>query len=366
MNGSHGGGATVLLAGTRKGLFVLTSRNRAEWKMSGPHQPGREINDAILDERTGRILANANDPWFGCEVAYSDDLGASWASAKMAPAFPEASGLKLERLWTLHAGRRDEPGVLYCGVAPAALFRSEDGGATWGEVSALTKHETRPRWSGGGGGLCLHSITRDAADAAQMYVGISAAGVFRTDDQGRNWTTANKGTRAEFLPDKYPEWGQCVHKLIASPTRPGLVYQQNHCGVYRSEDAGKNWTEITAGLPSDFGFPLALHPRDEKRLYVIPLKGGEFRCPPEGKLAVYSSRDGGASWQALRKGLPQENAYMGIYREGMATDRHDPAGIYFGTNTGKLYGSADEGETWMTIADNLPPIFSVSAGHADV
>jgi photosystem II stability/assembly factor-like uncharacterized protein len=199
-----------------------------------------------------------------------------------------------------------------------------------------------------------------------MYVGISAAGVFRTDDQGRQWATANKGTRADFLPDKYPEWGQCVHKLIASPIRSGLVYQQNHCGVYRSEDAGRNWTEITAGLPSDFGFPLALHPRDEKRLYVIPLKGGEFRCPPEGKLAVHESRDGGATWRALRTGLPQENAYMGIYRESMAVDRHDPAGIYFGTNTGKLFGSADEGETWRAIADNLPPVFSVSAGHADV
>lgn len=363
MNGTNGASSTVLLAGTRKGLFILKSRNRAEWAITGPFQPGREINHAILDERTGRIVAAANDPWFGSEVVCSDDQGANWVSAKTGPAFAEASGLKMERLWTLAVGRPEESGVLYCGVAPAALFRSEDGGSTWGEVSALTSHETRPKWSGGGGGLCLHSITRDVADASRLYVGISAVGVFRTDDAGRSWATANRGTRAEFLPDKLPEWGQCVHKLIASPTKADLVYQQNHCGVYRSENAGTNWTEITAGLPSDFGFPLALHPRDEKRLYVIPLKGGEFRCPPEGKLAVWSSRDGGATWQAQRKGLPQENAYMGVYREAMASDRNDPAGIYFGTNTGKLFGSADEGESWRVIADNLPPIFSVSAGH---
>ena len=194
-----------------------------------------------------------------------------------------------------------------------------------------------------------------------MFVGISAVGVFRTDDAGATWTVANKGTRAEFMPEKYPEYGQCVHKLVMAPGNSTL-YQQNHCGVYRSENAGESWQEITAGLPSDFGFPLAIHPRQPETIFVIPLKGAEFRCAPEGKLRVFRSRDGGKSWQALTNGLPQADAFSGIYREGMATDKSDAAGVYFGTNNGKIFSSRDEGDSWSLLADNLPPVYSVSTG----
>jgi photosystem II stability/assembly factor-like uncharacterized protein len=351
---------TLLLAGTKKGLFIFASRDRKRWQSHGPFQTGREINHAIYDARSGRIYATANDAWFGCQIVWSANLGKKWEPAKQNPAFAAASGLKLERLWHIEPGRANEKKVLYVGVAPAALFRSDDGGKTWEEIKSLSAHPTRPKWHPGAGGLCLHSIAVDHNNPQRMFVGISAVGVFRTEDGGATWHTANKGTRAEFMPDKLPEFGQCVHKLLMADGQRSLLFQQNHCGVYRSADAGRSWQEITKGLPSDFGFPLAIHPREPETIYVIPLKGAEFRCPPENKLRVYRSRNGGKTWKALTKGLPQENAFVGIYREGMAMDSADPAGIYFGTNTGKLFGSADEGDSWQLVADNLPPVYSVS------
>lgn len=351
---------TLLLVGTKKGLFLFQSGDRKHWQMTGPSQPGREINHAIYDQRNDHIFATSNDAWFGCEIVASPDLGKSWSSAKQNPKFPESSGQKLDRIWHLEPGRASEPGVLFAGVAPAALFRSDDKGETWSEITSLTSHPTRPHWHPGAGGLCLHSIVIDHGEPGQMFAGISAVGVFRTTDNGATWQTANKGTRAEFLPEKYPEFGQCVHKLLMAAGKPTLLFQQNHCGVYRSTDMGTSWDEITAGLPSDFGFPLAVHPRDPKTIYVLPLKGGEFRCPPENKLRVFRSRDAGKTWETLSKGLPQENVFAGIYREGMATDAHDPAGIYFGTNTGKIFSSNDEGDSWSLLADNLPPVYSVA------
>jgi len=350
----------LLLAGTKKGLFCFTSSDRKKWDRTGPFQTGREINHAIYDARTGRLHAASNDAWFGCELVSSPDLGKTWEAAKTNPAFPESSGLKLERIWHIEPGPAAQPSVLYAGVAPAALFRSDDGGGSWHEVTALTQHPTRPKWHPGAGGLCLHSIIVDPTDVETMFVGISAVGVFRTEDGGGGWRTANKGTRAEFLPDKLPEFGQCVHKLLASPARPGLLFQQNHCGVYRSANGGETWDEITKGLPSDFGFPLAIHPREPETIFVIPLQGAQFRCPPEGRLRVFRSRNGGRSWKPLTKGLPQAGAFVGVYREGMAIDALAPAGLYFGTNTGKIFSSRNEGDSWQLLADNLPPVYSLS------
>jgi photosystem II stability/assembly factor-like uncharacterized protein len=350
----------LLLAGTKKGLFLFTSSDREHWELRGPVIRGKEVHHAVRDVRTGRIFATSNDTWFGSEIVYSDDAGETWTSAKRSPSFAEDTDLKLERIWHLEPGLPETPNILYAGVAPAALFRSDDSGETWSEIAGLTSHPTRPRWHPGAGGLCLHSIQIDPANSKRMFVGISAVGVLRTDDGGANWQTKNRGTRAEFMPEKYPEFGQCVHKLLLAPGRSDLLFQQNHCGVYRSADAGENWDEITAGLPSDFGFPLAIHPRDPETIYVLPLQGAEFRCPPEGKMRVFRSRDGGRNWQALTDGLPQTEAFAGILREGMTTDRMDPAGIYFGTNTGKIFASRDEGDSWHLLADNLPPVFCVS------
>lgn len=351
----------LLLVGTRKGLFQLSTADRRRWETTGPLLAGKEINHAVKDVRNGRILATANDGWFGSEVVWSDSSGDAWTSAAQSPRFGSDSGRKLDRIWHIEPGPASEPDLLYAGVAPAALFRSVDRGEHWTEVSGLSEHETRPRWQPGAGGLCLHSIVVDPSDRQRMWVGISAVGVFVTLDGGETWALRNHGVRAEFLPDKYPEFGQCVHKLLPAPGQSETLYQQNHCGVYRSHDGGERWDEITAGLPSDFGFPLAIHPRDAQTLFVIPLQGGEFRCPPEASLRVYRTRDGGVTWQALSEGLPQTHAYCEVFREGMAIDGLDPAGIYFGTNTGKIFASIDEGDTWAMIADNLPPISSVSA-----
>jgi hypothetical protein len=371
-----------LLVGTRKGAWQYTSDEKRErWQIAGPFVGGLEVNHAVLDSRSGKTFTTANDPWFGPQVRYSPDGGETWRDATASPRFsgdpagpssPSATpwfmlpGKVMERLWRIEPGRASESGVLYCGVGPAALFRSDDGGETWRENEALSNHPTRSSWNPGAGGLILHSMVLDPANANRMWVAISAAGVFRTDDGGASWQVKNNNIREpahQFDPNVplYPEVGQCVHHLLPAADRPDRLYLQGHWGTYRTDDGGDHWQEITEGLPSSFGLALATHPRDADTAYVVPLKGGEFRTPPDAKLRVYRTRDAGKSWQPLSKGLPQEEAYMGVYRDNLCSDTLAPAGLYLGTNTGQLYVSSDEGESWRLITGNLPPITSVQA-----
>ncbi|MBI2936554.1 MAG: exo-alpha-sialidase [Chloroflexi bacterium] len=361
----------VLLVGTKKGLFLFKgNKQRSLWGMSGPFLNGTDINHATVDPRTGTVYATANDPWFGQRVAISQDMGKTWHDNRSSPKFADDSERTVERLWRIEPGRPLETGLLYCGVGPAALFRSEDAGETWAEVTALNNHPTRDRWFPGMGGLITHSIVLDPEDANRMWVAISAAGVFRTDDGGKTWHPMNSGLKnvlAKYDPqaELHPEVGQCVHHLVHAAGEGPRLYAQTHWGTYRSDDGARTWTEITAGLPSDFGMVIAGHPRNPNVAYVVPLQGAEFRCPPEGKLRVYRTSDAGKTWEALTKGLPQKNAFMGMYREGMDTDSLEPAGLYMGTNTGHLYVSADEGETWRRLTANLPPVSSVNVTSLD-
>lgn len=358
-------GDVLLLVGTMKGAFVVRSdAERREWSVDGPHFRGETVYSLAFDQRGGRrrMLAGTQSFHWGSVVRASDDFGRTWsAPERQNVRFPEDSGLAVANVWQLRPGRDGEPDVLYAGVEPAALFESRDAGETWSPVEGLLKHEHRPRWVPGGGGLCLHTIVLDAADPLRMGVAISTAGFYRTDDGGRTWQPRNAGVRAQFLPDKYPEFGQCVHKVVNHPSRPERLFLQNHWGLYRSDDWGDSWHDIANGVPSDFGFAMEVHPHDPDTVYIVPLESDEFRVVPGARLRVYRTRDAGASWHALEGGLPQEGAYETVLRDALAADSHDPAGIYFGTRGGKLWGSADAGESWSAIADALPPIVCVKA-----
>ncbi len=349
---------TTVLIGTKKGAFLARSdATRRDWSLSGPFCETWPTNHVIADPATGTIFAGGGNEWFGPAVWKSTDGGATWTHSSQGLAYTEGEE-PVKAVWSLAI----REGVLYAGVQPAGLFRSDDGGETWAHVEGLRNHPSRPHWNAGGAGLILHALVPDPEDDRKIWVGISAAGVFHTSDGGASWEPRNKGTRADFFPDdqRYPEFGQCVHSLVKAPGKAERLYQQNHCGMYASEDGGRLWTSIEAGLPSDFGFPAAAHPRDPDTLYLLPLNGAtEGRFVPEARAAVWRTRDAGRSWQDLRAGLPQQNAYFGVLRQAMATDRHDPAGVYFGTSSGSLYGSADEGDSWMLIAGHLPQISSV-------
>lgn len=357
--------SVCVLVGTMKGAFFLWSDEaRGTWRVEGPHFRGNSVYALAHDSRNGRnrTFAATQSPHWGGTVRTSDDFGRTWSdSERQTVRFPDDSGLALIQIWQIHPGPTAEPDLLYCGVEPAALFESRDAGESWQPVEGLLNHEHRPRWQPGGGGLCLHTILPDPHNNQRMLIAISAAGVYRTDDGGRSWRARNVGVRAEFLPDKHPEFGQCVHKVVHHSSRPERLFLQNHWGLYRTDDWGDSWHDIANGVPSDFGFAMLMHPHNPDTVFIVPLESDEFRCTPEARLRVYRTQDAGGSWEPLASGLPQKDAYETVLRDALAADAMNPAGIYFGTRSGKIFGSNDEGDTWSEIADGLPPVVCVRA-----
>ena len=348
----------LVLLGTKKGAFIAESTDgRRSWSLRGPFCEMWPMNHVVGDPATGAIYGAGGNEWFGPAVWKSTDLGETWTHSSDGLAY-EAGEEPVKSAWSIAVGN----GSVYAGVQPAGLFRSDDGGATWTHIEGLQRHPSRPHWNPGGAGLILHSLVLHPEDPERIWIGISAAGVFHTADGGETWEPRNRGTRADFMPEgqNYPEFGQCVHNVVMAAGMPARLYQQNHCGMYRSDDGGLEWRSIEEGLPSDFGFPAAAHPSDPDTVYLLPLNGAtEGRFVPDAKAAVWRTRDGGRTWQDLRAGLPQNGAYFGVLRQAMATDRMDPAGVYFGTGSGSLFASADEGESWSCIAEHLPTVLSV-------
>ncbi len=364
ISGGAGGGSGEVLVGTHKGLFVLRGERGEAMDVMARAFSGQHVEFAIRDPRTGTYLASVTHGQYGPRVFLTDDPGGEWEQTT-GPAFPEDADATVARTWVIQPGVED--GVVWAGVAPAALFRSDDGGRTWELNRALWDDPSRPEWQAGGGGLCLHSISIDPVEPARMALGISAAGVWLTDDGGSSWRRGVKGLVARYLPDDAPGdvFDLCVHNVHRPSAQPDTLYLQFHGGVYRSDDAGESWNDIGAdsGLPSDFGFPLVAHPRDPDRAYVIPLVADVDRVTPEGRVRVYETRDRGESWRALGDGLPQQDAYLTVLRQAFGHDGGDPLGLYFGAESGEVFGSADEGETWNVVADHLPPILSVRASQ---
>jgi photosystem II stability/assembly factor-like uncharacterized protein len=356
-------GDVLLLIGTTKGAFLLrSSRQRARWDIAGPYFHGNVVNALAYDGRAGRhrMWASTHTYW-GTFLRSSDDFGRSWTNPLEANVrFPIDAGVSLNNIWQVVTSRHD-PDRMYCGVDPAALFESRDSGMTWSLVRGLFDHPHRPRWNPGNGGLILHTILEDPTNPERMYVGISAGGVYRTDDGGSTWKATNRGIRVVYQPERYPEFGQCVHKMVLHPSRPERLFLQNHWGLYRSDDAAENWVDIADGVPSDFGFAMSMHPADPDCVYVLPVESDEFRCTPEGRLRVYRTRNAGGSWEALSRGLPQKGAYETVLRDAMTADGLDPSGVYFGTRSGQVYGSSDEGKTWKRVVSGLPSVVCVKA-----
>ena len=328
--------------------------DRRRWRIEGPLLDGWGVYHAIVDPRDGALYAAANHVVYGPTVRRSTDGGKTWKrSDKLG--LPEDSGLTLNATWHIEPGRQDEPGTLYLGGDPGVLFRSDDGGDTWSPNRGILEHPTRDRWHPGAGGMCCHSIQLDPSDRNRMYVGITAAGTFRTDDAGVTWTPKNENVEAEQAPDPYPDVGQCPHKLLLHPARPERLWQQNHCGVYRSDDHGDSWMRVDRnGLPSGFGFPIMLDVKDPDMAFVIPEKSYEYHYSANARLAVYRTRDGGQTWESMSHGLP-ERAWEAVLREASSSDENS---LYFGTQSGSFFSLVD-GEAWVEGARHLPPILSV-------
>ena len=360
----------VLCIGTKKGLFVAESSSaRERFQLRGPFGSGVSVYSALVDSRgTPRIYASSCNPFFGMKVLRSTDLGRTFKQTKAAPAFPKDDGRALANIWSLVPG--DDKKELWCGVEPAALFHSSDGGDSWELVPGISNHEHARKWHPGNGGLCMHTIVRDGQ---RMHLGISTGGHYLSEDGGQTFAASNKGVGAGFVPDPYPEFGQCVHKIARHKDAPGRLYMQNHggwsewsgpggprpgIGVLRSDDHGKSWHSIAKGLPSDFGFPIVVHPHDPDVVYVAPLEPMTRTCPG-GAPAIWRSENGGNSWRKLTKGLPKKESFFTILRDGMDVDELKSPALYFGTTTGQLWIGREGGEQWDCLFDSLPPIHCV-------
>jgi photosystem II stability/assembly factor-like uncharacterized protein len=349
------------MVGTGKGAFLFTSDDgRRSWKASEQYFKGSPTFHLAYDARNKMFLAGVNNTQWGPTIMRSFDSGKTWTRAKNPPKFPEGSGLSVANIWHIEPSTDAEPDVIYAGVDPAVLFKSEDKGESWTVNNALLNHETRKQWSPGFGGLCLHTILIDPKDPKKMHIAISAVGTMFTEDGGENWRFQNKNVRSGSQPEEYPPFGQCVHKVVRHPGRPSVLYQQNHFGQYRSDNNGEDWVEIRNNLPSTFGFPIAVDANEPRRVYTSPLEGDFNRVSPGGRFAVWTSDNSGQEWQEQTNGLPSPPVYFTVLREGMSADKEDPCGVYIGTTTGQLFYSRNQGKEWSKITDQLPPILSVS------
>jgi photosystem II stability/assembly factor-like uncharacterized protein len=360
-----------VLVGTRKGAFILTSDEKRErWDVAGPHFPGWEIYHLKgSPANPDRIYASQSTGWFGQLIQRSDDAGKTWQPVGNQFTYDGVPGThqwydgtphpwEFARVWHLEPDLAD-PDTVYAGVEDAALFRTTDGGASWHELSGLRSHGTGSSWQPGAGGMCLHTILLDPANRDRMFVAISAAGAFRSDDRGVTWQPINRGLKSAGIPDPAAEVGHCVHRLAMHPSRPGVLFMQKHWDVMRSDDAGDNWHEVSGNLPTDFGFAIDVHAHEPETIYVVPIKSDSEHFPLDGKLQVYRSRTGGNEWEALTAGLPQRDCYVNVLRDAMAVDALDSCGIYFGTTGGQVYASSDAGDHWNAIVRDLPAVLSV-------
>ena len=352
---------TELLVSTKKGLFVLEGRPGDEFAVRARAFAGEPVEYAMRDPRTGLLLASVTSPFYGPKIFYADDPGGEWEQAS-GVALPDGGDAALERIWVMAAGEGD--GQLWAGGDPGVLFESGDGGRSWELNAALWEHPTRPSWTPGGGGLCLHSIVPWPGDGDRLAVAVSAAGVWLTEDGGKTWRQGNQGLAAGYVPEEAQEEtaSLCVHHLERAPRRPERMFMQFHGGVYRSDDAGETWIDIAAGLPSDFGFPMTVDPADPDSAYVIPLSADTDRVTPGGRVGVYETRDAGASWTERGDGLPREDAYLTVLRQALdGRGEGDGLELYFGTTTGEVFGSADAGASWFSAATHLPPVYAARA-----